>query len=89
VPIKVAALRQLFLALWRHLGGIGLAGLTARSKLAPRHLIFGFPFFFGDFFQHDGSERTMRAAKEPTKPKGYGHRRIGLCFDRGAKRVFQ
>jgi hypothetical protein len=82
VPVKIAGLRQFFLALWCHLGGVGFARLTARTKHAPRHLIFGFPFFFEDFFRHDGSERTMRAAKEPAEPKRDGHRGIGLGFDR-------
>lgn len=71
------------------MAGSGAPAPAARTQLAPRHLIFGFPFFFGDFLRHDGSERTMRAAKEPTKPKRNSHRRIGLSFDRGAERPFK
>ncbi len=82
MPVKIAALRRFFLALRRHFGGIGFARLTARTKLAPRHLIFGLPFFFADFFRHDGLERTMGAAEEPTESQRDGHRGIGLGFDR-------
>jgi len=89
MPVKVAGFRQLFFALWRHLGGIGRARLAARTELTSRHLIFGFPLFFGDFLRHDRSKRTMRAAKEPTEPKCNGHCRIGLSFDRGAERALQ
>ena len=82
MPVKIAGLRQFFLALWRHLGGIGFARLTARTKHAPRYLILGFPFFLANFFRHDGSERTVRAAKEPAEPKRDSDRGIGLGFDR-------
>lgn len=88
MPVKVAALRQLFLALRRHLGGIGLTWLAARTKFAPRHLIFGLAFFFANLLGH-GSERTVRAAKEPTEPERNGHRRIGLGLDRVAERALQ
>src|SRR5262249_58446488 len=67
MPVKVAGLRQLFLALWRHLGGIRRALLAAPTELAPRHMLFGFPLFFRDFLRHDRSKRTMRAAQEPNE----------------------
>jgi hypothetical protein len=89
VPVKVAGLRQLFLPLRSHLGGIGCIRLAARTKLAPRHLIFGFAFFFAGLFGHDGSERTMRTAKEPTEPKRNGDHRIGLSFYRIAQCALQ
>ena len=89
MAVKVVRLRQLLLLLRSHLGGIGCARLAARAKLAPRHLIFGFAFFFADLFGHDGSERAMRTAKEPTEPKRNGHRRIGLSFDRIAECALQ
>jgi hypothetical protein len=34
---------RLLASLRRHSGGIGLAGLSARSKLGPLHVIFGQP----------------------------------------------
>jgi hypothetical protein len=89
MPVKVAGLRLLFLALRSHPGRIGCARLAARTKLTTRHLIFGFAFFFADLFGHQASERTVRAAKEPTEPKRNGHRRIGLSFNRIAERALQ
>ena len=89
MPVEVAAFRQLLFPLRSHLGRIGCARLAARTKLTTRHLIFGFAFFFADLFGHDHSERTVRAAKEPTEPKRNGHRRIRLSFNRIAERAFQ
>jgi hypothetical protein len=89
MPVKVAGLRLLFLALRSHPGRIGCARLAARTKLTTRHLIFGFAFFFAGLFGHDDSERTMRTAKEPTEPKRNGHHRIGLSFYRIAECALQ
>jgi hypothetical protein len=89
MPVEVAAFRQLLFPLRSHLGRIRRARLATRTKLTARHLIFGFAFFFADLFEHYASERTVRAAKEPTEPKRNCHRRIGLSFNRVAERAFQ
>ena len=89
MPVKLAGLRQLFLFLRGHLGAIRCAWLAARTKLATRHLIFGFAFFFGNFLMYGGSERTTCAAKEPTEPERNGNCGIGLRFDRIAECALQ